>query len=336
MANKIDNQLARKLKIRLNGVEVGETPMLIPSFSSRANINVTEMIDMMNESIIGMPILISAYDVCYSGDFPENSSDLIFLDSGGYECAIDNTISEIGYYSPEPLKWNQKSHLDTIKKWENIIEQWENPVPTALISYDHPTKRENIKEQINSAETLFKGSNNVLKEFLIKPEEENEKMINLTNLTRNIDLLSSFDIIGVTEKELGSSIFDRMVNIAKIRIELDRRDINIPIHIFGSLDTITTPLYYFAGADIFDGLSWLRFIFHEGNTLYTSSAGPKLQGIHRNMSRIQARSFDDNITYLRRLKVQLEEFEAVGNFDHFGEHSDFFSEAYNQLMVKLR
>lgn len=335
MANE-DNKLVRKMKIKLNGIEVGETPMLIPSFSSRANINVTEMIDIMKESTIGLPILVSAYDVCYSGIFPESSSNLIFLDSGGYECAIDNNISETGYYSPEALEWNEEKHLETIQKWDKMTEKWSNPVKTVLISYDHPSKRLKIQEQIDATKKLFDNSNNLLKEFLIKPEKEGEREINLQNLLRNINLLASFDIFGVTEKELGNTIFDRMVNLAKIRIEMDRNDINIPIHVFGSLDTITTPLYYFAGADIFDGLSWLRFTFHGGNTLYTSSAGPKLQGIHNTMTRIEVRSFHDNITYLRRLKMKLEEFENDGDFNHFGIHSKFFDETHNQLMVKVR
>ncbi len=51
-----------------------------------------------------------------------------------------------------------------------------------------------------------------------------------------------------------------MQNIAKLRKALDKAGLNIPLHVFGSLDTVTTPLYFLAGADIFDGLTWLRRI----------------------------------------------------------------------------
>lgn len=319
--------LARKLKLQLDGLEVGETPMLIPSFSSRVNMDVYKIIEPMGESL-NETILISAYDLCYSTDFPIIDTDLIFIDSGGYECGIDNCISEIGYYRPEAFPWNQEKYL-------NVIKSWPNNVPTVLISYDHPTKRETIEKQVENAEGIFAQMDGLLKEFLIKPDNNNANKINLDSLIKNIDLLRSFDIFGITEKELGDSIFDRMVSIAKIRMELDERGLEIPLHVFGSLDTITTPLYYFSGADIFDGLSWLRFTFHEGNTLYTNSFGPMIYGIHKNSDLIQAKIFEDNITYLLRLKLMLEKFLSTGTFDHFGANAEFFNKAYNDLKVTL-
>lgn len=321
--------LARKLKIRLNGLEVGETPILVPSFSSRANIDVRKMIDSMSETI-NEAILISGYDVFHSKDFPSITfPDLIFLDSGGYECNIDNNISETGYYKPETLTWS-------IEKYMDVIKSWPNQVPTVIISYDHPSRREIIEKQILNAQKLFDDADYMLKEFLIKPESHNTNKINLKSLIKNIDLLASFDLLGVTEKELGNSIFDRMIMIAKIRGELDRNEIDIPLHVFGSLDTITTPLYYFAGADVFDGLSWLRFTYHEGDTFYTNSFGPKLHGVHKNTNSIQTRNFDDNITYLLRLKLKLKKFQSSGDFEHFGKNSDFFSEAYDDLRVEMK
>ncbi len=76
--------LARKMKLKLNGLEVGTTPMLVPAFSSKANIDICKTIETTSESING-PILISAYDVNYAEEFPPITfPDLIFLDSGGY------------------------------------------------------------------------------------------------------------------------------------------------------------------------------------------------------------------------------------------------------------
>ncbi|NMC59241.1 MAG: hypothetical protein GYA51_07660 [Candidatus Methanofastidiosa archaeon] len=318
--------LSRKLKLTLNDVEVGNTPLLIPSFSSRVDMDVFNLIEALNESI-KESILVSAYDIYYSDKLPEIFTELIFLDSGGYECAVDNNISELGYYRPEAHKWTLDNYLEVISKWPKDI-------PTVVISYDHPLERETIEEQVNKANELFNQTDNVLKEFLIKPEMADSN-INLENLLENIDLLSSFDIIGVTEKELGNSIFDRMFTIAKIRQELDKKDIEIPLHIFGSLDTVTTPLYYFSGADIFDGLSWLRFTFQNGNTFYTDSHGPVKYDIHTNISTIELRNFADNITYLLRLKLDLEEFQSSENFDHF-DKAKFFRESYRYLKTKIR
>ena len=52
-----------------------------------------------------------------------------------------------------------------------------------------------------------------------------------------------------------------------------------PIHVFGSLDTVTTPMYFLAGADIFDGLTWLRFAFHGGYTVYKHNYGALKFGV---------------------------------------------------------
>jgi len=104
---------------------------------------------------------------------------------------------------------------------------------------------------------MAKGKTGVLREILLKPETTNQRFLQVPAIVENIRALADFDIIGLTEKEVGSSIFDRMQNIATIRLALDKAGMEIPIHVFGSLDTITTPMYFLAGADIFDGLTWL-------------------------------------------------------------------------------
>jgi hypothetical protein len=319
--------LARRMKLMLNGTEIGSTPMLIKSFSSRINLDICKIIKTMSEFISG-PILISAYDLQYTKEFPPiDFPDIIFIDSGGYECSIDDNISEIGYYLPEALDWNREIHLD-------VLEKWHNDVPTVVISYDHPTKRETIKEQIENAKKLFDGRDNTLKEILIKAEDKNA-IINVDNMVNNIDSISSFDILGLTEKELGNSLFDRMLTIAKIRKEMDKKGIEIPIHIFGSLDTITTPLYYFSGADIFDSLSWLRFTFYEGRTFYSEGISSKIHGIHKDVSLINMLNIIQNYNYLLELKKDLENFQISENFDIFKNNSEFFEKAYNELKKEI-
>ena len=320
--------LARKMKLKLNGLEVGTTPMLVPAFSSKANIDICKTIETMSEFIY-TPILVSAYDVNHTEEFPPITfPDLIFLDSGGYECLIDKDVSEIGFYQPEAHSWNSDMHLE-------VLQNWSTDIPTVIISYDNPSIRKSTEEQIKDAKDLFHGMDNILKEILIKPETRDRRRIHLDDIIKNIDALSTFDILGFTEKELGNSVFDRMAMIAKIRAEMNRCDIRIPIHIFGSLDTITTPLYYFSGADIFDGLAWLRFVFHEGKTLYSSSYGPKQLGIEKNMSIIHGTNLVLNYNYILDLKRDLETFQSTGKFDHFNYNSKFFNDSYEKLKLKI-
>ena len=319
--------LARKLKLSLDGLEVGTTPMLVPSISSRANIDIKKLLSSVVELVTG-PLLISAYDYCYASEFDISFPELIFLDSGGYECNKDGDISDIGLYKPDSKEWNRDYH-------SRVVDNWKNEIPTVLISYDHPTVREPIERQINHANDFFNGKDNFLKEILIKPRSVGAIRIKTDDIKQNLKSLNSFDIIGFTEKELGYSVLERMINLAKIRIMMDKEGLEKPIHIFGSLDPITTPLYYLSGADIFDGLSWLRFVFHEGNTYYLDSFGPKQFGIHQHSLAMWGRSIAANYTSLRRLEIDLEKFQYNKDFKVFGENADFFSKSYDDLKAKI-
>jgi hypothetical protein len=79
--------LAGRRSLRLNGVEIERTPLLVPSFSSKGFPEIKEIVGYSSELIEG-PILVSAYDLhygCIEGPF--DFASLIFLDSGGYEAS---------------------------------------------------------------------------------------------------------------------------------------------------------------------------------------------------------------------------------------------------------
>lgn len=136
--------LARKMKLKLNGFEVGTTPMLVPAFSSKANMDICKTIKTMSEFIY-TPILVSAYDVNHTEEFPPITfPDLIFLDSGGYECLIDKDVSEIGFYQPEADSWNSDMHLE-------VLQNWPTDIPTVIISYDNPSIRKSgrVRRSLN-------------------------------------------------------------------------------------------------------------------------------------------------------------------------------------------
>jgi len=322
--------LARKLPINSDkwGEDIASTPMLVPSLSSRVNIDYRKTLDVLSEVITG-PFLLSAYDFHYTNQFPKITfSELVFLDSGGYEAAIEKEVSEFGLYKPDPRDWNQQMHLEAVQRWDDDI-------PTVIISYDHPSERVSLERQIEHANNLFSQKSGIIKEILIKPESNDSRRVNLKSFFENIDKISDFDILGFTEKELGKSILDRMINIAKIRQKLEEHSIEIPLHIFGSLDTITTPLYYISGADIFDGLSWLRFIFDDGATHYINTFGPEKFGIHENSDGVWIQSVYQNYNYLGRLKINLEHFQSTGDFTKLGCKSKFFESAFNDLNEKM-
>jgi hypothetical protein len=63
----------------------------------------------------------------------------------------------------------------------------------------------------------------------------------------------------------------RVAFVAALRDGLDNAGVDVPIHVFGGLDPQMTPLYCAAGADIFDGLSWLRYAFEGTAGVYDKS-----------------------------------------------------------------
>ena len=325
----LHHMFARKLDLRFQSVKVGSTPMLIPSISSRVNIPIEKILETIPSYFTG-PLLISSYDLFYmKKDFPTISfPELIFLDSGGYEAGKEKEIADIGLYKPNAKEWSRDLH-------KNAIDGWSNDIPTVLISYDHPKERKPISDQAQQAKELFQNNHQFLKEFLIKPRSQDSNFIDLKELKENRALFNNFDIIGFTEKELGNSIIKRMIAIAKIRLMMEESGIEKPIHIFGSLDTITTPLYYFSGADIFDGLSWLRFIFDHGKTMYVDSFGPKKIGIEFSRDDMWTISMFQNYLYLNQLTHDLEKFQATGSFDIFKENKAFFRKTCKKLHEKV-
>src|ERR1039458_1726311 len=82
--------------INVGGKAIRKTPILVPSFSSRAfeRYKVSDVLRFAKE-LITDEILVSAYDIHYNGipkrlKFPS----LVFLDSGGYEASQDQDLSD--------------------------------------------------------------------------------------------------------------------------------------------------------------------------------------------------------------------------------------------------
>ena len=112
---------ARRRELRAGADIVLPTPLLIPSFSSRA-IAPIPLDDAFDETIgsIVSPILVSAYDVHYQpelADFDfraaitESELPLVFLDSGGYEAIWKRVpIGPCSFISPFNFPLNLAAH----------------------------------------------------------------------------------------------------------------------------------------------------------------------------------------------------------------------------------
>src|SRR5690606_32377632 len=116
----------------------------------------------------------------------------------------------------------------------------------------------------------------------------------LKSAIAHVEELGSFDIVGVTEKELGRSMLDRMVNVAKLRLAMDEAELRIPIHVFGALDPLSASLYYISGAEIFDGLTWIRYAYENGRCVYMHNLGALKYGIHTSNDLVKSRAISEN------------------------------------------
>ena len=312
--------LAKRRSIKLNGVEKERTPLLVPSFSSKGFPDVKKIIEYMSETIDGVT-LVSAYDLHHRQiESPFDFPSLIFLDSGGYEASKDADLSDFAYKQHIIREWTQDLH-------ETVLAKWNPSVPSVLISYDHPKERLTFSQQVERAKAMAPGRKEFIRELLLKPETLDQHYLQIATIVNNIQLLTDFDIIGVTEKEVGNSVLHRMQNIAKLRRALSSIGLETPIHVFGSLDTVTTPLYFLAGADIFDGLTWLRFAYHEGQTIYKQNYGACILGVKAAAHFIDGRCWNNNYYYMKDLELEMRRYLSGDDITAFRFHRELFKNA---------
>jgi hypothetical protein len=319
--------LAKKRSLRLHDIEVERTPLLVPSFSSKGFPEVGEIVQYSAELIEG-PALVSAYDLHYEEIAPPfDFASLVFLDSGGYEASKDLDLSDLGEKMHVPRIWSRDYH-------NAVLSKWVPKVPSIVISYDHPRERLPILDQVRRARDLAPGRNDVLRELLLKPETPHQIRLDIGNVTKNIHSMADFDVIGVTEKEIGASLLERMKNIGLLRLALSRSGLETPIHVFGSLDTVTTPMYFLAGADIFDGLTWLRFAYQDGRTLYKQNYGASI-GLSIKAHVLDGICWDNNYRYLQELQLEMRRFLKTEDFNTFKYNGALFRSGYDSAMEAI-
>lgn len=312
--------LAREGSVVHKGGVLFQTPLLVPSFSSKGFPEMKKIMRVMQEFITDA-VLVSAYDIHYKHlmakalTFPS----VIFLDSGGYEARVEHDLSEAYGEDYRPRKWTMKDH-------RNVLEAWNGAVPTVMVSYDSPRRHSSIERQIAAAKRLARDFPNSLHEFLVKPEPGND-FVELSAVRAIVGEIGEFPIIGFTERELDQRIIGRMEKIANVRRILDNAGISSPIHVFGSLDTYSTVLYFLSGAEIFDGLTWLRFGFHGGQTIYRQNYGALCgeNGILKNERELSHAMWKDNYYYLEALRDQMRGYvrsRGSKGFEHIGAQAE--------------
>ena len=335
--------LARRTTLKHPIGSVADMPRLVPSFSSKGfplfkergrkkpYSDVTRALEMIGP-YINDSILISAYDLhhgylrkpqrFYSG------KELVFIDSGGYELSLD-------WDSTEPKQGPYKGLDFSEEDYRKVLSGLPKNLPFVIANYDWGACGKAIEDQIVSAQELFNNFPKFLRSFLIKPT--GKRYLDINEVISHVAKLRAFDILGVTEKELAKNFLDRLVNLAKLRVTMDRENVNVPIKVWGGLDPIITPLYFFAGAEIFDGVSWLRYAYHEGMAVYRDSYGILNLGIETPLDHVRGLVLNHNVNFLQRLTTSLRQVVDDGgaNFKMFDAHANIFERAYRTLCTKV-
>jgi hypothetical protein len=301
--------------IHPSGIAI-QTPILVSSFSSKGfrfirkgkkhHSETFELVQVTAEALTEA-VLLSAYDLNYY--YPPIKSfrkfsfspQVLFVDSGGYETLEDFDFSEAYRHPVKIKKWN-------LGLYEKVLSQWPPYYPAIIVSYDHGSERRiPLRKQIERAEKLRAQFPAHLIDFLIKPGKKGA-MLDINEIISNISLFGNFQIIGLTEKELGESILERMQNVKKVREALDSVSNKAPIHVFGNLDPLTSILFFLSGAEIFDGLTWLRFSYHDGKAVYDQNIDAIKGRIGQKDILNKKMSMIENIIYMSKLKQQMKSF----------------------------
>lgn len=335
--------LARRSRIEFPDGTVVTTPLIVPSFSSRGfgfdrgKSKVGEALEY-SEAWLSDLGLISAYDIAYGhlpktsglGRFPArlpySAPKAWIIDSGTYEARaeLDPTQGRLIIANRKP--WN----LQLLQRC--LDDKVDARLPIVIVNFDRPGA---IHDQIVSATRLFSRYPSFLRDFLIKPGRR-EPYVLADEVVAVGAELAQFNVIGMTEKELGGSLIERMETIARIRSGLDALGVSAPIHIFGSLDPLLSTLYFISGAEIFDGLTWLYLAGQQDLWIYADQQTALDHNWLQDEYQRWATRLQRNLTMMGNLQAMLARFVATGgSWPVLATHQDAAENAFGNLVARL-
>jgi len=315
-----------------------QTPLLIPSFSSkglgRNNKGVSEVSEVMQvaEQFLTDSMLLSAYDTHHGHlSVPASAlTDICFVDSGGYETSDLQDLSATYIHKVEKEDWDEATLFSVLDAWPSYLD-------SVFVTYDDANDPKGLDEQIERARRMVARYRQQLVAFLVKPETKDQRFVQIKDLIKRIGDLAGIPILGITEKELGTSFIERMERIAKLRLALDAEGMNaVPIHIFGSLDPMSVCLYFISGAEIFDGLTWIRYGYYDGMASYLHNVAVRQRLIHRSDGFAKADALRRNLDALAQLTIQMKKCRLDDDLRYLDPSDTWLREAYDQLRTRVK
>ena len=293
---------------RVHKLEVG-APLIAPSFSSRGFPHISDIWEEFQHKLYGV-CLVSAFDVA-GGRIPWDVTDavnIVIMDSGLYETRNGSLESSDSTVPPSVSKWNRKQYHKIAKG----IGESGNAI---LVNFDHAGA---LEDQIERASEDFSFAPHAASDFLVKPTDVTE-WVNIPKLSQHSEVLKRFDVIGIAAREAGDSFLKRCSSIVMLRDLLNDAGLDTPIHVFGAINPYEVLAYFFCGADIFDGLNWLRLAFRSGGSVPIDETA--MEDMKWNLPdwELHAVQCTYNLTLLFRLQEAMRGYAESGALESLAE-----------------
>ena len=341
---------SRSREIEFHDGSTIETPLLVPSLSSKgfSPIEVGEekalpapaaVLELFTPDAFYDSLLISAYDIMYDqlltpellrSHFAKSLYAIprfLIIDSGWYDATLGSDVGE-------PYEEVRKSCTWTFDLFVETVKALDTDLRAALVSYDSYAPYD---EQISAAQEFFADNPRFVRTLMLKPPRTRRYHFDhITEIVQHAKRLRAFDIIGVTEKELGNTIIKRLTTIADLADVLAEAGVDAPLHVFGGLDPLYTPLYFAAGAEIFDGLSWQRFGYYDGFAVHRDSLPLITRQFDKRLPSAMIDVQADNLDAIRELCRNLKIFNGKGGDWKVFRKGEFLEPAYDAFLSARR
>lgn len=245
---KINNRLFKIESHR----KVLKTPFFFPAISTiKTNYKVYDYIDLLRK--VSYPgFLISAYDI-----FNDQKRDSLIKDISKVTEEHQITFMDSGNYE---AYWNNDSNW-TFKQFESILKDVNVDF---CFSFDILWEGGDIKQHVKKTIKYTAMTAGIQKLGTTIPIIHSNPE-NFPKMVKEVVEGINPQIIGVTERELGASLFERAENLKKIRDEVDKIRTELPIHLLGTGNPTSLLVYTLCGADLFDALEWCKNVVNPEN-----------------------------------------------------------------------
>jgi hypothetical protein len=322
--------LRRSRRVPLPGGIDFQTPLLIPSLSTRnvgqlENRDSGEMESLASLALNALPgqltesLLVSAFDL-HNGRLVDaerllggaantrlHEPQVLMVDSGQYEVQQRAGFDDAAGGSED---WSAERMLEVYRRLPQEL-------PAALVNFDEDGLR--YGEQIARARAAFAELPEHATVMLLKPEHA-KGFIEPAKISAVAEELKWFSVVAVAEKELGNKLGERLTTLATLRRTLDGLGVAAPLHVFGGLDPLLTPLYVMCGAEMFDGVGWLRYAYIDDAAHYQESRAVLELDLDSRVAQRIFKTMTDNLFYMNGLKRRLHVLIADGDWQSFSEH----------------